>query len=382
MLPMLASSDETGAPQLTNVAGSLNALLHAVLVTGWRVQTLTSLTVAGGVATGTLAGHGYTSMRSIEVAGASTAALNGRKLITVTGSGTFTFPAPGVADGAAAGTIEVRRAGCGWVRTHNGGNASIYARTDVSATSMCLRVLDDAAAPGWAAVRMVWGVTGIDSWAGQAPSAGEYYWPKGANNASPKKWVAFGDHRTLYLMLDGTDGYPASSYNGVPMGIFAFGDFSGDAAGGAYDCMLSASGTSATSSPSSMLGTEQLLYAPPVGAIAPRSFSGVGGPVAIGVVGMRNGSLVGGLGPVFPSPVDRGVRLHAPVLLTEANATFSYPIRGALRGLANPLAAMPVAQVHLTPMVVADSDRDWMLVGLRQSGSQLGAIAVDMTGPW
>ena len=96
-------SDEVGAPTLNNAAGSLNDVLYACLVTGFRSQTLTSINVASNVATATLAGHGYTNDMMVDVAGATPAGLNGRKRITVTGPGTFTFPTTGVADGAATG---------------------------------------------------------------------------------------------------------------------------------------------------------------------------------------------------------------------------------------------------------------------------------------
>jgi hypothetical protein len=54
--------------------------------------------VAGGVATATLAGHGYADQVVLEIAGATPSALNGRQLITATGSGTattFTTPVAG-----------------------------------------------------------------------------------------------------------------------------------------------------------------------------------------------------------------------------------------------------------------------------------------------
>jgi hypothetical protein len=373
-----ANSDETGAPVLNNAAGSLDAILYAMLVTGWRVQTLTSLTVSGGVATGTLTGHGYSDMRVLEVSGATPVELNGQKLITLTGSATFTFPAPGVPDGPATGSIQVKRAACGWVRSHNSGTTSIYARTDLQATSMSLRVQDDASTPQYAKVQMVWGVADIATFTSQAPATGNLWWPKGADTAAAKKWAFVGDGRTAYLLLDGTSSYPASSYGNIPAGMFAFGDFAGDAPSGAFDCLIS--GSVAADGFASAMISESVLSDTPSGALAARSFSGIGAPVAVGMRGLRSGR-IGGSGPLFPSPVDNGMRLHSPVLVAEANSTFNHPIRGAMRGLASPLANLPATQVNGMIIDVLGSPRKWLLAGVRETVSY-GVAAFDLTGPW
>lgn len=373
-----AHSDETGAPVLNNAAGSLNAILHAVLVTGWRVQTLTSLVVAGGVATATLAAHGYSDGAVVEISGATPSALNGQWPITVTGSGTFTFPTTATA-GTATGTISVKRAAAGWTRTHNSGNVSIYGRTDPLATSMSLYVNDSATAPEMAEVRMVWGVTDIATWANQAPATGAYYWPKGQNSSAAKKWIVVADERTAYLWLDNSD-WPASSYNGVPMGLYAFGDIAGDAVNNAFDCLLSgaSSGNGA--------GSGQMAESRPIGTSGPngsglmaRNFTGIGSPAFVWPATPVWG-VMGGSGPVFPSPVDNGLRLHAPALLQENNTTFNYPLRGALRGVALPLTNVPFA-AHRTVIPVAGSTRRWILLNFRQQ-TTYGCVAMDLTGPW
>lgn len=372
-----AHSDETGAPVLNNAAGSLNAILHAVLVTGWRVQTLTSLVVAGGVATATLAAHGYSDGAVVEISGATPSALNGQWMITVTGSSTFTFATSSTA-GTATGTITVKRAAAGWTRTHNSGNVSIYSRTDPLATSMSLYVNDSATTPESAQVRTVWGVSDIATWANQAPATGTYYWPKGENTSAAKKWIVVADERTAYLWLDQAT-WPAQYYNGVPMGLYAFGDVAGDATNNAYDCMLSASGES-----SGQYG--QLAESRPIATSGPsgsglmaRNFSGIGGPAFVWPA-TPVWAVMGGHGPSFPSPVDNGVRLHTPVLLQENNTTFNYPIRGALRGVALPLTNVPVA-AHRTVIPVTGSTRRWILLSFRQQ-TTYGCVAMDLTGPW
>ena len=60
MLPIYYTSDEPGAPTLNNDNGSLISVLDAVLINGFGLKSVTSITVAGGLATVTCAGHQFT----------------------------------------------------------------------------------------------------------------------------------------------------------------------------------------------------------------------------------------------------------------------------------------------------------------------------------
>ena len=67
-----ARSDMPGAPVLTRAAGSMTALLDALLVDGWGLQAATSVVIASGVATATFAADHAAAMHSVvEVAGAT-----------------------------------------------------------------------------------------------------------------------------------------------------------------------------------------------------------------------------------------------------------------------------------------------------------------------
>lgn len=378
-------SAETGAPTLNNAAGALDAVLYACLVTGFRLLTLDSVTVAGSVATATYAaGHGYGNGRVVEIAGAGTSAINGRKLVTVTGAGTFTFPAPGVADGTISGTITAKRAPLGWARARNSGNVSIYQRTDVTATGMALRVDDSAAAAArWL---MVESHTGINAFTNQTPPATLFggngtYIPKGQNDTNPKKWVLVGDGRTLYLFTEAS-GYPAASYGGVPQGVWAFGDVESFRSGDAYACLL-AGAQDATTVDSQGFGSVVGLGSTPAASghvMLARPFNGVGSPVHAAMVGFGS-RRTGGGGPTYPSPVDNGLPL-SPLQLAEANGSFNHPFRAALRGMADPVANIVGGSMHLQVLDnVVGSDRRWLLVGFQQQGSY-GHAAFDITGPW
>ena len=391
-------SAETGAPTLNNAAGSLDAVLYACLVTGFRTITLNSLVVAGGVATATYsAGHGFADKRMVELAGAATSACNGRKFITVTGANTFTFPAPGVADGTISGTITAKRSPLGWSRARNSGNVSIYERTDVTATAMALRVDDSgtgAAAATYARARMVESHTDINTFTNPSPPAGELggagvYWNKGPDNTSAKRWVLIGDSRTFYLLAEGAS-YPASSYGGTPQGLFGFGDAARLDSGDAYCCWIAgAEGTNGMSSDS--FGAAQYLGSAVSSASMwwSRASTGIGGSVRGMMSGNSSGSprRIGGSGPAYPSPVDNGVVLQGFVVASESNTPFTNPLRGVLRGLADPLANMipstSAAASLGTPVLdnLIGSDRRFLLVPFNQLGSY-GCVAFDVTGPW
>lgn len=383
-------SDETGAPTLNNSVaglGALNDVLYACLVTGFRTQTLTSVSVAAGVATATLAGHGYADQMMVDISGATPAGLNGRKLTTFTGSGTFTFDATGVADGAATGTIVAKRSPLGWTRPANTGNVSIYARSDVTATALKLRVDDSAAtAARW---RMIESFTDINTFTGPAPTdaqiSGGLYLPKGADTTTAKKWLLVGDSKTFYLFTEAS-GYPAASYSGVPQGVFGFGDIEPYRAGDPYAGFI-AGASSAAGTSSSALGVISGTSAAPTSyeCVLPRPFNGIGSPVRAvmsGTAGSGGARRPGGSGPAYPSPVDNGVLIHYPTLLAEENITFGHPYRGHLRGLGDPLATIAGGALNKQVFAtVVGSDRRWLLAGFNQQGSY-GHAAFDLTGPW
>ena len=388
-------SSETGAPTLNNAAGSLDSVLYACLVTGFRSQTLTSLTVSGGVATATLSGHGYSDGRMVEIAGASTSAINGRKKVTVTGSGTFTFPAPGVTDdGTISGTITAKRSPLGWSRALNSGNVSIYERTDVTATAMKLRVDDSGsgdASATQARFKMIESFADINTVTNQAPpttslAGGGVYIHKGANSTTAKKWVLVGDSRTFYLLTEQI-GNSASSIGGAISGIYGFGDAQRVASGDAYCCFVA--GTDSGTTGGNDLGDANVLgTAPGSGQVWwQRLSTGVGLPVRGKILSNSGRKIGGGSAPTYPSPVDNGMVIQQVVLAVEDNTTFSHPIRGVMRGMADPLAAL-VTGVSQGPTWdrqvlsgLTGTSREFLTVPFVQS-STYGCAMFDITGPW
>lgn len=381
-------SAEANAPTLNNAAGSLIAVLDACLVTGFSFQTLTSVVVASGVATATLAGHGYTTARMLDIAGAGTALVNGRKLITATGSGAFTFPAPGVSDGTITGTITAKRSPLGWSRAHSAGaTVGMYSRTDVTATAMSLRIDDSSGPQSYPSARvvMVESFSDVNTYTGPGPTvaqlAGGQYWIKGPNSTTAKPWLLVGDGRTFYLFMDDVQ-YPASSY-GTGQPPCMFGDLKSYRPGDAYGCLLA--GDYGSSGGSHSFGTSNIAAGSgPSNAgafVLSRASNAVGGSVQAGTLGMTTNRF-GGQGPNYPSAVDNGMVVSYPILCAESNAAAGYPIRGEMRGIANPLANIPANLLHQNVLRnLTGSSRDWLAVAFMQSGN--GAhMLFDITGPW
>lgn len=385
-------SAEVGAPTLNNAAGSLDAVLYACLVTGFNSQTLDGIVVSGGVATATKsAGHGFSDQRIVAISGAGTSAVNGNKLVTVTGASTFTFPAPGVADGAVSGTITAKRAPLGWLRDQNSGNVSIYKRSDPTATTMGLRVDDSGSG---AAAATYARVVGVGAWVDTAsysdpfPSStslsGGYYWPKGPNSATAKKWMLVGDARTFYWLADESN-YPAASYSGAISGVHGFGDISSFRSGDAYACFCA--GSSNNAGAGAGVGTLSTLGASGGNASLARQADGLVKAPSAYPVGPMAGARFGAAGPAYPSPVDNGLAILTPVPFAEGNSTFNYPLRGNLRGIGAPLANIAasstlVASVdRLLLANVGGSDRRWLLASFQTQGNY-GVAAFDVTGPW
>lgn len=375
-------SEEAGAPTLNNAAGSVLNVLDACLINGFNSKSVTSIVVASNVATATISAHGYETGKIVEFAGATPSGLNGRKKITVTGSNTVTFTTTGISDQTATGTITAKRPGLGWTKAHSGTNKAIYARTDVTATTMMLRIDDTGtgvASTNYARALMVESASDVDTYDNPAPtevsSAGGYI-IKGDNNSTAKPWVVVGDSKTVYFLFD-QDNWSFASYGGlVP---YVFGDIKSYKAGDAYNCILGVRHATTSGNPFSFSYPLGSTPSDPGLALARRA-NAIGGyvkfyPVA-GVSGM-----IGAVGPAYPSYVDNGLVAQREVFVTEANAAFGSPIRGVFRGFVAPLANVGRTLHKVVLSDVVGLNRELLVVCALQQ-SQQGSVMFDITGPW
>lgn len=387
MLPIWYHSEETGAPTLNNAAGSLIAVLDALLTTGFNVKAVTSVSVSGGVATAVISAHGYEVGKTLLISGATPSGLNGNQVITAAvDSNTVQWLAAGVPDGVATGSITSRRAPLGWVKAFAGANKAIYQRTDLQATSMLWRVDDTGtgvASSTYARALMVETAGGVDTYTGMAPQAahlaGGVYISKGDNSVAAKKWILIGDGKTIWFFSD--DGsYSYASHGGLHGS--GFGDInSWRSSGDAYGCMVWGSVNN--------YGLNYINYAPPTvsnsdGIYMARPTNHVGGSVGAGFRGRISSVYVGqsvAQHAPYPSPVDGGLAIETAVLVPEYVASGSQPFRGVARGLGHPLGAVGGALHKQLLTNLVGSPDTWLCVAVTTNGAT-GALLFNVTSDW
>jgi hypothetical protein len=343
--PIWYDSTEAGAPTLNNVAGSLLEVLRSCLVTGFNAKTVTSIAVASGVATATCAAHGFLSTygKLVQIAGAPEALLNGNQQPLAVDTNTFTFAAPGVADGAYTGTISARRAPLGWVEAHTGTNVAIFGRSVPEATAMRLRV-DDTASPSalFARVRMVESASSTGDFLDPSPTEAQVpgggFWPKGPATTAAKRWVLIGDDRFIWLATE----HPSGDFNGYDTVVNVFGDPASFGQVDPYLCMLG-SGTDSVTNISAFnlnrgfgLGQQDSIGASTL--VVARYSDGTSKSVPVRpIFNWADGSVFGGAAfATAPSSAQFGL-VQTEVLLRESMSGVSRRnIVGAIPGMAVP----------------------------------------------
>jgi hypothetical protein len=233
-----ARSDMPGAPLLTRAAGSMAALLDALLVDGWGLQSATSVVVASGVATATFPSDHAAALHSVvEVAGATGAwsDINGEQKITSATSNTLQW-ATALPDGTATGSITVKMAGGGWTRPFTGTNLRAYKSASPQGHGQYLRVndagTDNARVIGYETMTAISTGTGPFPTSAQV-NGGYYWWKSGYGDNTPVNWLFATDGRMFWLAVEAA----GTAYPGVK--IYGFGDLIPEApAGDPYATLL------------------------------------------------------------------------------------------------------------------------------------------------
>ena len=379
-----------GAPVLTGQVGTLVALLDACLVNGFGLKTLDSLTVSGGIATGTVStGHSFEPDTIAEIAGATPSGLNGQKRILTVAGNSFTFDATGISNQTATGTITCRLAPAGWSKPFSGTNVGVYRSNNVTGTRMFLRVDDNGVARnaffrGFENMIDAIG-TGQASFPLTAQIAGQGLQVGKSNtlDATARNWLLVADDRTFYLWT--------SASNGTNGGTFMFGDFSPLKAGDSFACVISGANADFTQT-SPQAQTIDLSYSNTGAALgtmfAPRSFSGVGGSIGLAQRGEAYWNTAGYSAATnnalatYPNPTDNALLLNRVLLIESSVPT----LRGTQRGL---LHSPQVCQAFFDNRVKIDGRGAYAgrkLMFIASNGGHLSAksagVFFDITGPW
>lgn len=362
--------DMGGAPVLRGVAGDLVALLDACLVNGFNLRTATSVVVSGEVATVTFSSaFGWLQHQVIEVAGSTPAALNGEKRVSTVVGNSITFPAPGVANGTATGTITCRTPGLGWQKAFASGNVAVYRAQDISGTRMYLRVDDTGAgAANYARVRGFETMSDINTGTGPFPTdaqvSGGLFWPKSNTvDTTPRSWALVGDPVCFYASMRATASAGSSEW--------AFGDFNSFMTADAFRAFI-------CGSPDTFFNAGQnrgiISGNNTSGSVyAPRSSSQLGGSVSCAATDTP-------LAVEFPNQPNNGLVLRSRLWFETSSR-----LRATMRGMLVSLHGANTDNVFALGQVLSSADGYAGLGFCLDSGAQnaprLGAV-FDLVGPW
>ncbi len=412
------NSGMQGAPQLANAWGDMTALLDAVLVDGFNLRTIDTLTFADGIATARVnAGHLYLVDQVLSIAGANQPEYNGEVRVLSTTSLEFTFAVTGAPVTPATGTISVKVAPLNLEKAFSATNKRVYRSKNLLSNRPFLRV-DNSLDPAYtstyakkAKVLMAENMSDVDTVVGaQAPfdptkplqntvgtgsGTGAYdgwykwYYSKQDNNGADsyggtggnKGWVLVGDDRGFYLFNE----WQVAVYGRV--GYF-FTDFASFRQGDGYNTLLTATDWYAPASQT--LGyngadhnsncNRSLDF---TGKVLMRDHLQVGNNVRAGFLALNtnNGQQITGYstGIPWPNGPDYGLILH-PVYLRHESPGH---LRGKMPGIFWVHNDSPMADLNIVSGVTGYPGRKFLIVASGYSTAGSGArYAFDITGPW
>lgn len=414
-----------GAPQLTNDWGCMTALLDAVLVTGFNLKTIETLTSDTGVATANIpAGHLYWVGQVLTVSGADQNEYNGEVRVLAVTTSTFTYVITGMPVSPATGaSITSKVAPLGWEIAFTATNKRAYRSKNVLSNRPYLRV-DDSCDPAYttsyakkAKVTMAQGMSDIDTFVGaRAPfdsayptrnevatgsGAGVYdgwykwYYARSDGNAYDhygasvfnRPWTLVGDDRGFYIFND--------TWSSGGLGGKCFTDFESYRSADGFNTLLCAQEAyNYASIPSSSYDSEGYQSSDwrsrfprtldGVGKILMRSYLQIGNNVnpSFTSLNTNNGQTTSGYstGISWPNGPDYSMILH-PTLLRESSH-----LRGRMPGMFWVHNDSPSFN-HLDTIsgVAGYPGRTFLLLKVAHgvsSGNYTATLAYDITGPW
>lgn len=378
------ASTDPGALVLSGTAGALSTLLKTYLVDGRGYGAVATLNVTAGVATATYAaGHPFAVGSVGLFAGATPSGLNGQKRILSVATNSVTFAAPGIADGAATGSITSKLASAGRQQVFSATNITCLKPTVPEATGCVLRV-DDTGTTN-ARVRAYEAMTDASTGTGPTPLesqlAGGLFWPKSS--------VASTLARTWYLVADERGFYLAVAPAGSDLYTLLYGgDIASLKSGDAYGYLLTgnqADQTNTSSVPDGCVGYSH--RSARTGAYLVRAHTAIGQSTAVQRLGAHhNGSTAdvyaGTAGysvGTYPNGPNNG-------LMTGALELHALGIRGTLPGLLHPV--QDCGNAFATGAIVEGTDdlagRRLMAIRTAPPAGAAGAgtVFIDVTGPW
>lgn len=382
------SSEMAGAPVLTGTKGAFVALLEACMVTGFGLKTVTSVTVAGGIATVVLASGQFIQHQIIEIMGATPAGLNGQKrVLALNDANSFTFDATGITDQVATGTITSKVPGMGWLKPYSGLNKAVF-KVDPAVhpdTTGCLVRCDDNGNYTME-VRGYESMTDVDTGLGLTPTTTQmarsalFRSDAISPSAVMRNWFIVGDDRFVYIGV----GHQTTS----PFGWSCFGEFKSTKTADPFNFLIGiqySNDSTVASTSSNTLASPNYSY-----LYCARNSIGLGGSVQMRHHGwlfdVASSKFSGGTGATLPYPntADYGI-YFTPVYIIEASPNVH---RGVFPGLLFIPHATggKITSTYYAPYfdteVPGFPNSVIMIVGAAEASSTNAAIAFNLTGPW
>jgi hypothetical protein len=387
---ILARSTDFGAPVLYGNAGYLIPVLDAVLIDGYGLQNVLSITHLNGTVTVTTASaHGLSSYARQQISGVNESGYNGVFEIIVPNTTQFTYQASGITVNTGTGTVTTKTPGAGWSKPFSATNTAVYRPGSglrhyfkvVDTTTICARF--------WGHVSMSDVNTGTDQFPTSVQMSGGLYWQKSttADATNAKGWIIVADDKTMIMFIwFGAQG--SVNYNN--MCSVGMGEFATDKTGELYNSFVS--GALASNSYSQM--PFNILYNN-IGAVlttsqsamyAPRSYTQVGTSVILGKIGDYSKSSQSGMGCggslPYPHPVKGGM-LICDVGIAEGGAVAAASVlRGRMRGIMNPLHDNPCAHGDIFDGNGDTAGRRFLAICSCSGSSTLSQYFMDITMSW
>ncbi|MDD5277199.1 MAG: hypothetical protein PHR16_14090 [Methylovulum sp.] len=373
-------STDTGAPSWNGTIGSTISVLDALLIDGFNLKSLVSLTQTGGVATATCAtAHGYRPFQVIETGGANESGWNLQAMITATTTTTFTFAVDAGLAASATGTLTAKVAACGWVKEFSGTNKAVYKSTDIDATGGRLRVDDTNAL--YTLVRAYETMSDVDTGVGMTPTLLQetnYAWKKSSTSDSiARKYAFFGTGKTcVFANAWNTASGSVQLSAGVAAG-FMFGDFISFKPGDAYNFLIYAHRSVSPSYPSSDGGIGNGTGAIPY---CLRAYGQSGSSIRLTkqalAPNVNSGYSTGTTS--YPNLEDSSLLIFGRHFLQD-NLNIDW--RGIQPGAYHLPQLTPLADYDVVQNVSNYPNKIFMMLSCCSASSD-GRMAIDITGPW
>lgn len=382
------ASTDPGAPALSGSAGSQLAIVKTCLVDGRGAGAVATLVVAAGIATANYsAGHPFAVGSVGLFAGATPVELNGEKRILSVSTTAVTFAAPGVADGAATGSITSKLAAAGWQQLYAGTNMAALKPSVPEATGCVLRI-DDTGTTS-ARLRGYESMTAASAGVGLFPTdaqlSGGVWWGKSDTaNTTACPWRMWSNGRAVLMWIS-----PASAAADQVTGqLYVFGDYVSYRSGDAYSCLLTGgtafSDVSASANTfAGCLGYGNGYYSP-ASAFVARGPLGVGGSLNVRKLSASNSAAAySGTAAyntnvfMYPNVADNALRL-APLELYHPN----YGLLGRVPGVYHCAQTLGESFATGDEFLGEGVYAGKKFVALRVGPLAGGTVFIDSTGEW